>query len=83
MTNPTTFAPIETFEQAMTELELIVRKLESGQDSLENSIVLYERGIQLKKYCEKQLEEAQMKIEKLTFDAAGNPTGSEAFDSGK
>lgn len=68
------------FEQAMAELETIVRKLESGQDSLENSITLYERGIQLKKYCEKQLEEAQMKIEKLTFDGAGNPTGTEPFE---
>jgi exodeoxyribonuclease VII small subunit len=68
------------FEQAMAELETIVRKLESGQDSLENSIALYERGIQLKKYCEKQLEEAQMKVEKLTFDSAGNPTGTEPFE---
>ena len=70
----------ENFEQAMAELETIVRKLESGQDSLENSITLYERGTQLKKYCEKQLEDAQMKIEKLTFDAAGAPVGKESID---
>ncbi|MFN7662512.1 MAG: exodeoxyribonuclease VII small subunit [Alphaproteobacteria bacterium] len=69
-----------TFEQAMTELETIVRKLESGQDSLENSITLYERGTQLKKFCEKQLEEAQLKIEKLTFDGNGNPTGTQSLD---
>lgn len=70
----------ENFEQAMAELETIVRKLESGQDSLENSIALYERGTQLKKYCEKQLEDAQMKIEKLTFDGEGKPVGKESIE---
>ncbi len=54
------------FEQAMEELETIVRKLESGQDSLENSIALYERGIFLKQFCEKRLQEATLKIEKIT-----------------
>lgn len=80
MSNPKPTPIAENFEQAMAELETIVRKLESGQDSLENSITLYERGTQLKKYCEKQLEEAQMKIEKLTFDTAGTPTGTAALE---
>lgn len=83
MSDLKTQQPIESFEHAMTELEAIVRKLELGQDSLENSIVLYERGIQLKKYCEKQLEEAQMKIEKLTFDSTGKPVGTAPFDPAK
>ena len=74
-------APITLdFEQSMAELETIVRKLESGQDSLENSINLYERGTQLKKHCEKKLEEAQMKIEKLTFDEKGAPSGTASLD---
>ena len=55
-----------TFEQAMEELEMIVRKLEAGQDSLESSITLYERGILLKQFCEKRLQEATLKIEKIT-----------------
>ncbi|HCI49154.1 MAG: exodeoxyribonuclease VII small subunit [Alphaproteobacteria bacterium RIFCSPLOWO2_01_FULL_45_8] len=79
MTKPETSPLPENFEQAMGELETIVRQLESGQDSLENSISLYERGIQLKKYCENQLEDAQMKIEKLTFDALGAPAKSETL----
>ncbi len=55
------------FEQAMEELEMIVRKLEAGQDSLENSIGLYERGVALKQCCEKKLQEATLKIEKITI----------------
>jgi exodeoxyribonuclease VII small subunit len=55
------------FEQAMEELETIVRKLEAGQDSLENSITLYERGVALKQLCEKKLQEATLKIEKITI----------------
>ncbi len=55
------------FEQAMEELEAIVRKLEAGQDSLENSITLYERGVALKQLCEKKLQEATLKIEKITI----------------
>ena len=58
------------FEQAMEELEMIVRKLEAGQDSLENSIGLYERGIVLKQFCEKRLQEATFKIEKITIPSA-------------
>ena len=57
----------------MTELESIVRKLESGQDTLETSIALYERGTALKKRCEDELKAAQMKVEKITLDGAGAP----------
>ena len=65
-----------SFEQAMTELESVVRKLESGQDSLETSIALYERGTALRKRCENELKAAQMKVEKITLDAAGAPAGT-------
>ena len=54
------------FEDALGELENIVRSLESGQAPLENSIQSYERGIALKKHCETKLREAQAKIEKIT-----------------
>jgi exodeoxyribonuclease VII small subunit len=56
-----------SFEQALSELETIVRGLESGDTDLEQSITAYERGIALKKHCEAKLQEAQSKIEKITI----------------
>ena len=55
------------FEEALGELETIVRTLETGQTALEDSIDAYERGILLKKHCETKLREAQAKIEKITI----------------
>ncbi|MCB1721899.1 MAG: exodeoxyribonuclease VII small subunit [Rhodospirillales bacterium] len=65
--------PIESlnFEQALGELEAIVRSLETGQAPLEESITAYERGIALKKHCETRLRDAQAKIEKITVDKDG------------
>lgn len=60
-----------SFEESLGELENIVRSLESGQAPLEKSIESYERGIALKKHCEKKLGEAQAKIEKITADKSG------------
>jgi exodeoxyribonuclease VII small subunit len=64
---------IETlnFEEALGELETIVRTLETGQTALEDSIGAYERGITLKKHCETKLREAQAKIEKITIAKDG------------
>lgn len=62
------------FEDALAELEKIVGALESGQAPLENSIQAYERGIALKKQCEKKLAEAQEKIEKITISPDGTPS---------
>lgn len=59
------------FEQALSELEVIVRNMESGDTSLEDSITAYERGMALKKHCEKKLRDAQAKIEKITVSADG------------
>lgn len=69
-------AAIETlsFEQALVELETIVKNLETGQSALEDSIGAYERGIALKKHCEKKLQDAQAKIEKITIAQDGTPT---------
>jgi exodeoxyribonuclease VII small subunit len=61
-----------TFEQAVKELEDIVRKLESGQIDLENAINFYERGNSLRKICEQKLAEAKLKVEKIIK----NPDGS-------
>ncbi|HPF78281.1 MAG TPA: exodeoxyribonuclease VII small subunit [Alphaproteobacteria bacterium] len=65
-----------TFEAALGELETIVSALESGKAPLEESIQAYERGIALKKHCEKKLGEAQEKIEKISIGADGTPTAT-------
>ncbi len=56
-----------TFEQALAELETIVSELESGQAPLERSIGIYERGAALKALCEKRLEEARLRVEKIVM----------------
>lgn len=68
-----------SFEQALGELERIVRDLETGKAPLEESIGAYERGIALKNHCEKKLKEAQSKIEKITISPDGN-VKTEPFD---
>jgi exodeoxyribonuclease VII small subunit len=65
-----------TFEQALAELEKIVSELESGQAPLERSIDIYERGAALKAHCEKKLEAARLKVEKIVL-GTGGPTGVE------
>lgn len=60
-----------TFEQALAELEQIVGRLESGQAPLEDSIRMYERGAALKAHCEKRLEAARLRVEKIVMGAAG------------
>ena len=60
-----------SFEAGLAELEKIVRDLESGNAPLEDSISAYERGMALKKHCEKKLGEAQAKIEKITISEDG------------
>lgn len=67
------------FEEALGELETIVRSLENGQAPLEESIGAYERGIALKKHCETKLREAQMKIEKITVANDGT-VGTKPLD---
>lgn len=75
-------AAIETlnFEQALIELETIVKSLETGQAALEDSITAYERGVALKKHCEQKLQDAQAKIEKITIAQDGSAQ-TEPFDS--
>lgn len=60
-----------SFETALKELEGIVQGLERGDTPLEESIAAYERGIALKGYCEKKLQEAQAKIEKISVGKDG------------
>jgi exodeoxyribonuclease VII small subunit len=58
-----------TYEQAFKELEEIVTALETNQQSLEESMRLYERGQQLSKFCSNLLEKAELKIQQLTSAA--------------
>ena len=60
-----------SFEQALAELERIVGQLESGQAPLEQSIELYERGALLKAHCEKHLEAARLRVEKIVVGTGG------------
>ena len=69
-----------SFEQAIAELEQVVNQLERGDVALEESIGLYERGAQLRKHCQKKLQDAEEKVAKLTLDADGLPTGTAPLD---
>lgn len=63
-----------SFEEALTELESIVRNLETGSSALETAIDSYERGTFLKAHCEKKLRDAQAKIEKISVAKDGTLT---------
>tara|TARA_R110000787_G_scaffold88506_2_gene187851 strand:+ start:196 stop:447 length:252 start_codon:yes stop_codon:yes gene_type:complete len=67
-----------SFEDALEELEAIVRTLESGKGKLEDSITAYERGARLKAHCEKKLKEAQAKVEKISLGADGSVSAEPA-----
>lgn len=60
-----------SFEQALGELESIVDRLETGDVALEESIEIYQRGAQLRAYCDAKLKSAQARIEKITGDGSG------------
>jgi exodeoxyribonuclease VII small subunit len=71
-----------SFEAALKRLEEIVRKLESGEAPLDESIELYAEGDRLKQQCEARLQAAQAKIEKIQFARDGQPSGTVPFDGG-
>ena len=54
-----------TFEKAMKELEKLVDSLDKGDVSLDEAIAAYDRGSQLKDYCQKKLQEAKMKVDTI------------------
>jgi exodeoxyribonuclease VII small subunit len=60
-----------SFEAALMELEQLVARLESGQASLEDSIVLYERGAKLKSHCDARLKSAQMRVDQIVESPNG------------
>ncbi|MBT3360240.1 MAG: exodeoxyribonuclease VII small subunit [Rhodospirillales bacterium] len=60
-----------SFEDALTELEGIVRRLEDGTGKLDEAIDAYERGAILKRHCETKLQEARARVEKIVLDTDG------------
>lgn len=63
----------ESFENSLGELEKIVRQLEDGDLSLEESLELFETGVKLSRECRERLTQAERRIEVLSEDADGNP----------
>lgn len=70
-----------SFEAALKRLEEIVRRLESGDASLDESIDLYGEGDRLRQQCEARLQAAQAKIEKIQLGRDGQPGGTIPFDA--
>jgi exodeoxyribonuclease VII small subunit len=68
------------FEDALKALEEVVRKLESGDVPLDDSIDLYERGEKLRKHCQARLDAAQARIEKIVQGPDGKAVGTEPFE---
>ena len=71
-----------SFEQALKALEDVVRRLETGDVPLEESIGLYERGDALRAHCQTRLDAAQARIEKIVAGPDGKATGTVPFDGG-
>ena len=67
-----------TFEENMQRLEIIVRAMERGDVALEESLKLFQEGTQLIQSCAKLLDEAELKVSKITTGADGSPV-EEAF----
>lgn len=60
-----------SFEEALDELQALVRALEKGESKLDEAIQQYERGAALKQHCEAKLREAQAKIDKIVMGPGG------------
>ncbi|MGD9614720.1 MAG: exodeoxyribonuclease VII small subunit [Alphaproteobacteria bacterium] len=67
-----------SFEDALAELEQIVRRLEAGQVKLDDAILCYERGTRLKRHCEQKLNEAQQRVDRIVVGADGTVSAAPA-----
>lgn len=61
-----------SFEDALAQLDAIVRSLEGGESALDDAIAAYERGAALKQHCETKLREAQVRVDKISLGSDGN-----------
>ncbi len=68
------------FEQALRALEEVVRKLESGDVPLDDSITLYEQGEKLRAHCQARLDAAQARIDQIVSGPDGKAIGTQPFD---
>ncbi len=66
-----------TFEEALSELEKIVSKIDTGQEDLASAVASFERGILLKKHCEDLLKGAKLKIDKIVRKSDGEAIAEE------
>ncbi len=69
-----------SFEAALAQLESIVRELESGDVPLDASIAKYERGEQLRAFCQTRLDQARSRIEKISLSRDGAAIATEPLD---
>jgi exodeoxyribonuclease VII small subunit len=83
MGEPTTSTLVEdlTFEQALDQLDQLVRRMESGELGLDESIAAYRRGAELARFCQARLADAERQIQKLDENVLKNFTPSESADT--
>ena len=70
-----------SFEDALSELEAIVEKLEGGTVDLDKAIDAYARGMSLKQHCQARLEEARLKVEKIKLPENGSAVTAQPFEA--
>ena len=75
--------PDETlsFEEALSQLEAIVEKLESGTVDLDKAVDAYARGMLLKQHCQARLEEARLRVEQIKLPENGGAATAQPFES--
>ena len=71
-----------TYEQALVELDTLIKKLETGSIELADSIACYERGVALAAHCSSLLEQTERKVERLVMGADGQ-VAAQPFDEGE
>lgn len=83
MSESITSTPVEdlTFEQALDQLDQLVRRMEAGDLGLDESIAAYRRGAELARFCQRRLADAERQIQKLDEDVLKNFTLSESADT--
>jgi len=70
-----------TFEQALDQLDQLVRRMESGDLGLDESIAAYRRGAELARFCQSRLADAEQQIQKLDEDVLRSFTPAESADT--
>ncbi len=60
-----------SFEEALKELELILSRIDTGEEKLEDAVLAFERAAQLRLHCEKKLDAARLRIEKIVDSSEG------------